>query len=384
MQGLLAGIGFLEDNSLMSLIRSALRFRSAHKSHMECFQILKHKNVWTSKYCYEEYRTGALCGNGLINLVSLILFSSLSISFHPKQLFLLQALSYLPNRVLKLVEMVGYSGDRDVGLQLMKGAAENRTALRFPFISAMISCYNLYIQHLGLNEGDIDLAESILNELREKFPHSYFLQIYYAKLQQLRGNLSEAIVMYKNTIEENKTWKQLHIICYWELLWSHAIRHEWDSAMEYALFAVDHSVYGKAIYQHIHASFLYMKMTEEKRPELKAKVRESMKRVSSLRQRYAGKTVPPEKFAVSKAQQYLDYEDQDDQTSIPAYDLFYFYNIFILTSGKESMIQPMMVLLNQKLEAVKSLKCELTSSLSFLIFLTLFLHCATCGAFLVT
>lgn len=39
---------------------------------------------------------------------------------------------------------------------------------------------------------------------------------------------------------------------------------------------VDKSVYGKAIYQHIYASFLHMMMTEENKPELKADVRAAM------------------------------------------------------------------------------------------------------------
>lgn len=118
--------------------------------------------------------------------------------------------------------MAGYSGDRDLALQLMRQSSENRDTLRFPLISAIISAYNLYIEHMGLGEGDIQLAETILDELKSKFPHSAFLVIYYAKVQQLKGNTDEAIELYHETIKINKSWKQLHVFCYWELAWSYA------------------------------------------------------------------------------------------------------------------------------------------------------------------
>lgn len=88
---------------------------------------MKTKTVWTSKTCYDEFRAGALSGNGLINL----------------------SLSYLPPRILKLVELVGYSGDRELALDLMRDASANRNNLRFPLISSIISGYNLYIEHMG-------------------------------------------------------------------------------------------------------------------------------------------------------------------------------------------------------------------------------------------
>ncbi|KAI1288314.1 Tetratricopeptide repeat protein 39B [Halotydeus destructor] len=324
-QTLTAALSFIQDSSIINLVRNALRMRSSHQSQTECFRILKKKSVWSSKICFNEFRCGTLSGNGMTNL----------------------GFSYLPSRVLKVIEMVGYSGDRELALKLIKQSAENRTTLRFPLISSIICAYNLYIEHMGLGEGDVELAESILDELREKFPSSAFLVIYYAKLRQLRGQTQDAIEYYEKTIEWNKSWKQLHVFCYWELSWSYAVLHDWGKAQEYAKEMVDKSIYGKAIYQHIYASFLHMQMVEDNKPEMKDEVMEAMKAVSGMRRRYAGRTVPPEKFAVSKADQYIESDGKCDP--LPAYSLFYFYNMFALTGKQESKISPMMTLMDRTL-----------------------------------
>lgn len=118
------------------------------------------------------------------------------------------------------------------------------------------------------------------------------------------------------------------------------------------MLMVEKSVYGKAIYQHLYASFLHMKMTEEGRDDLQQEVKDAMTLVPEYRQRYAGKTVPPEKFAVAKSQQYLT----STISFVPAYELFYFYNMFALTGGKKDKITPMMALMDKNMETIDKVR----------------------------
>lgn len=45
-----------------------------------------------------------------------------------------------------------------------------------------------------------------------------------------------------------------------------------------------------------------MIMEDEGRPELRDKIDDAMRRIPEIRVRYAGKTIPPEKFAVAMAE----------------------------------------------------------------------------------
>ncbi|KAI1288317.1 Tetratricopeptide repeat protein 39B [Halotydeus destructor] len=326
----MAALSITQESTLLNLARNVLRLRSSHQSLTECLQILTLRTVWNSKVCFSEFKCGTLSGNGMMST----------------------ALSYLPSKALKVIEMVGFSGDRENGLQLIERSAKNRTTLRFPLVSFVICAYNLSLERMGLGEGDIRLAERILAELRETFPTSAILMIYYAKLSQLRGETQEAIAYYEKTLEWNKSWKQLLLACHWELSWCHAVVREWDKAHEYAEKMVDSCVDDKskdfkALFQHIYASFLHMRMVEEDRPEMKEQVIEAMRAVSGMRTQGAGRKETPGKFAAAKADQYLESGGQSDP--LPAYSLFYFYNMFSLTGKQESKISPMMTLMDKTL-----------------------------------
>ena len=121
------------------------------------------------------------------------------------------------------------------------------------------------------------------------------------------------------------------------------------SAAKYAKKSVQQSVYGKAVYQHMYACFLHMAMIEEDKPELNLPVIEAMSQVESLRKRLAGKTVPQEKFAISRAANYLVNRESG---SIPAFDLFYFYNFFILIKKRVDRMEKMLSLLDSRLTLI--------------------------------
>ncbi|RWS01535.1 hypothetical protein B4U79_01248, partial [Dinothrombium tinctorium] len=71
--------------------------------------------------------------------------------------------------------------------------------------------------------------------------------------------------------------------------------------------------------------FKMLQMESEKNERFVDEVNESMKLVIKLKKRYSGKTIPPEKFACTRAQRYLD----DSLEPITALlELFYVWNIF--------------------------------------------------------
>ena len=120
-------------------------------------------------------------------------------------------------------------------------------------------------------------------------------------------------------------------------------------AAECAKKSVREIMYAKSVYQHMYASFLHMAMIEENKPELRLTVIEAMSQVESLRKRVAGKTVPQEKFALSRAANYLANRESG---SIPAFDLFYFYNFYILIEKRPDRMEKMLHLIDSRLSEI--------------------------------
>lgn len=44
----------------------------------------------------------------------------------------------------------------------------------------------------------------------------------------------KARVKYEECIGSQQEWKQIHHMCYWELMWTHSYQQEWQQAYRYA------------------------------------------------------------------------------------------------------------------------------------------------------
>ena len=201
VEGLICAVTFLlNSSSISNLLRCILKGRSVINAHMMLLSILRNKIDWSNEKSFKEFESGAFAINGMLELM----------------------ISYLPNRILKFAQFVGYPGDRENALGLIKRSIEYKDGLRYPFVSAGISGYNLYVQHLGLDEGDMKLAKDVIYELRRRWSDSHFYSLFYAKYFQLQGKADEAIQYYTRAIETPSNWTQLHAFCAWELCWSFA------------------------------------------------------------------------------------------------------------------------------------------------------------------
>jgi hypothetical protein len=102
-----AVLTLISDESLLSLIKCSLNIRSAFLVYKSCWTAL---STFPSDDIDQDYSTGVLLGIGTFNMM----------------------FSLLPPRVMKCFELLGFSGDRDFGLQQLNRGARQEKGLRAP------------------------------------------------------------------------------------------------------------------------------------------------------------------------------------------------------------------------------------------------------------
>lgn len=118
----------------------------------------------------------------------------------------------------------------------------------------------------------------------------------------------------------------------------------------------DNCTWGRAINMHQWAAFTYMRNEEAQDAAVTAEISRAMEMVPKLRVRYAGRTYPAEKFSLMRAEKYFA---QDESCQLPAYELFYVWNIFSMLKRDSRLLQPIADRVDRELESFDSDKRDM-------------------------
>ncbi|GAA6065798.1 tetratricopeptide repeat protein 39B isoform X1, partial [Tachysurus ichikawai] len=208
-----AALTFIQDENMISFIKGGMKIRTSYQIYKDCQNVLsvcqgadRHIEAFT------QFESGVKLGIGSFNLM----------------------LSLLPARILRLLEFIGFSGNREFGLaQLREGAATY--SLRSILCVLTLLLYHTYVcLILGTGEGDLVESEALLQPFVDKFPKGSIILFYTARIAVLRGHFQKAQQKFEECISSQQQWRQIHHLCYWELMWCHSFQQQWSEAYRYA------------------------------------------------------------------------------------------------------------------------------------------------------
>ncbi|XP_044046902.1 tetratricopeptide repeat protein 39B-like isoform X1 [Siniperca chuatsi] len=322
-----AALTFL-DESIIGFIRGGMRIRNSYQIYKDCQALANRREEKKQKSTHIHFRGGVNMGIGSFNLM----------------------LSLLPSRVLRLMEFLGFSGDREMGLsELREGAASN--SLRSILSTLTLLMFHLYITViLGTGEGNLTEAEALLEPYIEKYPNGALILFYTARIALLKGNFTFAQEKFLACIAAQEEWRQIHHLCYWELMWAHSFELNWREAYRYADLLCKESKWSQAVYAFQKAAILSM-LPEEEVTELGENVVEIFRQVDGLRLRIAGKSIPTEKFAAKKAQRYSS--SNPVKPVVPALEMMYVWNGFTVVGKRPELTESILTILEKADEQLR-------------------------------
>ncbi|XP_068445148.1 tetratricopeptide repeat protein 39B-like [Clinocottus analis] len=317
-----AALTFL-DETIIGFIKGGMRIRNSYQIFKDC-QALANvtKDIEKQKSTHIHFRGGVNMGIGSFNLM----------------------LSLLPSRVLRLMEFLGFSGDQELGLsELREGAAGD--SLRSILSTLTLLMFHLYITViLGTGEGNLIEAEALLEPYIKKFPNGALILFYVARIALLKGNFTFAQEKFLACIAAQEEWRQIHHLCYWELMWAYSFEQKWKEAYQYADLLCRESKWSQATYTFQKAAILSMLPAEEV-TKLGENVGEIFRQVEGLRLRIAGKSIPTEKFAASKAQRYSS--STPVKLVVPALEMMYVWNGFTVVGKRPELTKSILTTLEE-------------------------------------
>ncbi|KAM9717941.1 tetratricopeptide repeat protein 39B isoform 3-T3 [Menidia menidia] len=314
-----ATLTFVQDENMISFIKGGIKIRTSYQIYKDCQSLLGGaQDQAEPSDSFRQFEGGVKLGIGSFNLM----------------------LSLLPQRVLRLLEVIGFSGNRGFGLAQLRDGASS-LSLRSILSVLTLLFYHTYVSLiLGTGEGNLDEAEALLEPYQHKFPKGCIILFYSARIATLRGHFEKARWRFEECMGSQQEWRQVHHLCYWELMWLHCYQQEWTQAYRYAHLLSRESRWSKAIYVYQKAAILSM-MEEEEVKKTGEDVVELFRQVEGLKQRLAGKSIPTEKFAVRKSRRYK--AAQPVPLVLPALEMMYVWNGFSIVGKRPDHTEALLV-----------------------------------------
>ncbi|XP_037652912.1 tetratricopeptide repeat protein 39B [Choloepus didactylus] len=316
-----AALTFVQDENMISFIKGGLKIRTSYQTYKECLSILQviQKNKLEQQF-FSEFEGGVKLGIGAFNLM----------------------LSLLPARIIRLLEFIGFSGNRELGLKQLQEGASGRS-IRSPLCCLTILAFHTYISLiLGTGEVNIVEAERLLAPFLQQYPNGSLMLFYHARIELLKGNVEEAQEIFRKCISVQEEWKQFHHLCYWELMWIYVFQQNWMQAYYYSDLLCKESKWSKATYVFLKAAILSM-LPEKDVVATKENVTTLFRQVESLKQRIAGKSIPTEKFAVRKSRRYSVSLPVPVKLVLPALEMMYVWNGFPIVSKRKDLSENLLI-----------------------------------------
>lgn len=147
-----------QEMSLLSFINAAINVKSAYSSYQTCYAIINNKTNWDSDLARMDLESGTRMAIGAFDLM----------------------ISFIPNKFAKLLEYVGFSGDRQFGLHELMMSESLPEGSRWPVTACILCTYNLFLEvAYGLAEPDLKLVRDIAYKMQKKFPDVSLLYFLY-------------------------------------------------------------------------------------------------------------------------------------------------------------------------------------------------------------
>lgn len=312
-------LGIVYSGDFFGFVAEALNMRTAYGSYRSLQKYVEQADGKASgghdESIDQDFRSGVFLGNGLISLI----------------------LGLLPGKVLKIMDVFGYSGDTKVGLDILMRAggwspsgkkpsiSKKEEGIRRPVCDMGILLFHLVISvFIPVTGVDISFADRILHYHLKRYPNGVFFLYFSGRLYSTQALCERAIKQYASARDAQEEYVQLKHISWWDASLCHMSLAQWSKAQQCFEVLLKESNWSKCVYSYgvaaNSAQVVYDDQEDGKGDTSEAA--KLMAKVPGLMQRIAGKSIPMEKFVSRKAHKF----NEQKRLLLPAIEFSYIYH----------------------------------------------------------
>ena len=304
----------LEDETLASFVKAGLKVRAGYQSFKECCSILQDRK-WDNDQHRKDFEGGVRLGIGTCHLV----------------------FSKLPAKITKLLEFIGFSGNRVTGIQELQTVCEDKDGFRQFLACLVLLGHCIWVSSfIDEEQCSVELWEEILQEKLAKHPNGAAFLFLKGRFHFVQGEMKTAIYWYKESCKFLEKYPLLCHTYYWELNWAHQYSLDWMGAYHYANLLFEESKWSKCFYGYLKAAMLCM-VQDDLTEKQKEEQLDLMTNMAKWKKRIAGRSLTVEKFAIHKAERFIN---QGHFLVLPSLELIYLWNGLRILGQSYSTIEP--------------------------------------------
>jgi len=165
------------------------------------------------------------------------------------------AISLVPPKLLKFCHLLGFSGNRDVGIQALNLASKSED-MKAPVARLTLLWYHAVIRPFvaldeGSNEEGLANATAILEESYQEYPSSAVFLFFKGLVSRLKGCIGEALDEFHQAMRFAAEQKEIALICQYEIGWCHMLRLEWEYALPAFFKLKEESKWSQSYYAYL-------------------------------------------------------------------------------------------------------------------------------------
>lgn len=302
------------DQTIGGYINGAMKIRSCYNTYRECDRILKQRKKWSNDRMKRHFESGVLLGLGMFDM----------------------AISLFPSKLIKLLELAGFSGNRSFGISQLLACERFQDSIWYPTVSVTLSAYFGFVEYFyGLGEPDVDCILRILNFWTQQAPQSVAVTFGCAFREQSFGNFDLAAHFYDEYTTGQKILRSFHFISNWQKMWLYSCMWNWSKAAENSKNMYLNCRWSPSLFAYCYAAHLSMIADEENRPELMKEVIETLHISISKKRNFGGRRAFHEKLVLEKAKFFT--KNPDKIVLLPL-DLMYLWNSFSVAANNPNCL----------------------------------------------